>query len=112
MFTNQPFLASGVILFGVGQVIVIVLRRFIRRRATFLPGISLSLHGGFHLQEALGVVLQLLQGKLKFLLQRTRSFPNSAFYFQLFGVSPLVVSPEQLETTIRRLDERCRVVEF
>jgi len=32
--------------------------------------------------------------------------------FQRFSISPSVFSPEQLETTIRRLDERCPVVEF
>jgi hypothetical protein len=36
--------------------------------------------------------------------------PLSAFYFQRFSFSPSVFFPEQLETTIRRLDERCRVV--
>jgi hypothetical protein len=38
--------------------------------------------------------------------------PPSPFCFQRFSFSPSVFSPEQLETTIRRLDERCRVVEF
>jgi hypothetical protein len=38
--------------------------------------------------------------------------PNFSFLLSAFQLFPWLFSPEQLETTIRRLDERCRVVEF
>src|SRR5208337_653747 len=46
---------------------------------------------------------------LAFRLSSFFPFLLSTFCFLIF---PSVFSPEQLETTIRRLDERCRVVEF